>query len=72
MVNKQTLKFSPPAGVPNLITENKETINQFVLSIHYITAVCIYRANYLKRLDIDANRLALLLQKEYPDLKWRD
>jgi hypothetical protein len=69
MVNKETLAFSPPPGDPPLITDDKVLINQFALSVHYIAAVCVYKRNFLKRLDIKANRLLNTLQNEYPDLK---
>ncbi len=68
MVNKKTLEFSPPQGNADLITNNKELINQFALSIHYITAVCIYKKNYLRILENNSKRLLRTLQNEYPNL----
>jgi hypothetical protein len=69
MVNKETLVFSPPRGDAALITDSKELINQLAVSIHYISAVCVYKKNFLGRLDINANRLLHTLQQEYPDVK---
>jgi len=69
MVNKETLVFSPPTGEALLITANKELINQFAISVHYIAALCVYKRNFLERLDVNANRLLRTLQQEYPDLK---
>jgi hypothetical protein len=69
MINKETLKFSPPKGNPSLITNDQLAINEFAMSIHFISAVCIYKKNFLQRLTVDANRLLATLLKEYPDLK---
>ena len=69
IVNKETMVFSPPNGHVQLITKDKDLINQFALSIHYIASLCIYKRNSLARLKVHASRLLVTLHKEYPDLK---
>lgn len=69
MVNKSTLAFKPPTGKPKLATYNQMDINEFAMSIHFISSVCIYRKNRIGVLSQHARRLLKTLSKEYPELK---
>jgi hypothetical protein len=65
MTDKETFEFSAPRGNPPLITEDKKTINEFVVRVHYIISIMLFSKNFTNRQIIQATQLIQFLKKEY-------
>jgi hypothetical protein len=65
MLDKKTFAFRALPGNPPLATNNKAMLNEFAVTIHYLSSVTAYKKNYLMRLKVKANRLLAILNKEY-------
>jgi hypothetical protein len=65
MLDKKTFAFRALSGNPPLVTNDKGVLNEFAVTIHYVSSVTAYKKNYLRRLKVNANRLLAILDKEY-------
>jgi hypothetical protein len=65
MLDKKTFAFQTLSGNPPLATSDKALLNEFAVTIHYISSVSAFKKNYLVRLRANANRLLATLTKEY-------
>jgi len=54
-----------PNGNPTLITEDKGTLNELSVRIHYVLSILNYSKSYITDLDNKASRLLEVLEKEY-------
>ena len=66
MIGKDKFLIKPPSGKPMLMSGDPETINEFGITLHYISSWCVFSKQILAQLDDKANRLLALLEKEYP------
>lgn len=65
MLDKKTFAFRPLSGNPPLATNDKALLNEFAVTIHYVSSVTAFKKNYLVRLRVNANRLLATLSEEY-------
>jgi hypothetical protein len=65
MLDKKTFAFRALSGNPPLATNDKALLNEFAVTIHYVSSVTAFKKNYLKRLKVNANRLLAILNQEY-------
>jgi hypothetical protein len=65
MLDKGTFAFRALPGNPPLATNDKAVLNEFAVTIHYVSSVTAYKKNYLVRLKVNANRLLAILNEEY-------
>jgi hypothetical protein len=65
MLNKKTFAFRVLTGNPALATNDPALLNEFGVTIHYISSVTAFKKNYLVRLKANADRLLTKLNKEY-------
>lgn len=65
MIDQEKFGFTPPAGKPNLISNDPLVINEFEVTLHYISSWCVFSRIFLEKLNDDAKRLMVMLQKEY-------
>ena len=65
MLDKKTFAFRVPSGNPQLATNDRELINEFKVTIHYLASVSAFKKNYLLRLRANAKRLLATLGKQY-------
>ena len=65
MVELKQFVINPPVGNPALITENKETLNELSVRIHYVLSILLYSHNYTVDLNKEAIQLIKGLKKEY-------
>jgi len=65
MTDIKDFSINPPPGNPALITEDKKTVNEMIVRIHYALSILLYTRNYLSGLKDKASQLIELLKKEY-------
>jgi hypothetical protein len=65
MLDKKTFAFHALSGNPPLATKDKALLNEFAVTIHYVSSVTAFKKNYLMRLKVNANRLLAILNEEY-------
>jgi hypothetical protein len=65
MLDKKTFAFHALSGNPALATNDKAVLNEFAVTIHYVSSVTAFKKNYLMRLKVNANRLLAILNKAY-------
>ena len=65
MVNKTNLEILPPLGNPQLVTDDKKTINDFIVRIHYLQSIMVYSVRNVKLQWTKAMDLLLFLNEEY-------
>ena len=65
MVNKETFELSEPTGDPQLITDDKKTINKCIVAIHYLFSITLFSQNAIRNQINEATRLIFFLKKEY-------
>ena len=52
-------------GNPALITEDKKTLNELSVRIHYVLSILLYSQNFITELEKEASQLIETLKKEY-------
>jgi hypothetical protein len=65
MLDLKQFMISPPGGSPALITENKETLNELSVRIHYVLSILLYTQNFSVDLNKEAAELIRVLKEEY-------
>jgi hypothetical protein len=65
MLDLKQFMISPPDGNPVLITENKETLNELSVRIHYVLSILLYTQNFSVDLNKEAAELIRVLKEEY-------
>jgi hypothetical protein len=65
MVDLKQFIISPPGGNPGLITENKETLNELSVRIHYVLSILLYSQNFTVDLNKEAAELIRVLKEQY-------
>jgi hypothetical protein len=65
MLDLKQFMISPPDGNLVLITENKETLNELSVRIHYVLSILLYSQNFSVDLNKEAAELILVLKEEY-------
>ena len=65
MTDLKSFSISAPTGNPGLISEDKQTMNELIVSSHYIMSILIYSRNFMTRLREEAVLLTEILKKEY-------
>ncbi len=65
LVNRETFEFTAPTGNPPLITEDKKTINEFIVRAHYIISIMLYSKNATLGQIKQATELIIFLKNEY-------
>ncbi|MES1215239.1 MAG: hypothetical protein ABUT20_06975 [Bacteroidota bacterium] len=65
MLELKKFAINPPTGNPELITENKETLNELSVRIHYVLSILLYSYNYTVDLINEAAQLIDVLKNEY-------
>lgn len=65
MLDKKTFAFRALSGNPPLATNDKAVLNEFAVTIHYVSSVTAFKKNYLRRLKLNATRLLAILNNEY-------
>jgi hypothetical protein len=65
MINAKDFTIHPPDGNPLLVTEDKRTINELTVRIHYILSILLYSQKYMDRVNAEASELIEILKKEY-------
>jgi hypothetical protein len=68
MVNTKNFEINQPTGNPALITEDKQTLNELSVRIHYVLSILLYSQNFITGLEDEASQLIEVLKKVY-DLK---
>jgi hypothetical protein len=65
MLDLKQFMISPPDGNPVLITENKETLNELSVRIHYVLSILLYTQNFSVDLNKEGAELIRVLKEEY-------
>jgi hypothetical protein len=65
MINIKSFEITQPTGNPALITEEKKTLNELSVRIHYVLSILLYSQNFITELENEASRLIGTLKKEY-------
>jgi hypothetical protein len=65
MTNIKSFEITQPTGNPALITEEKKTLNELSVRIHYVLSILLYSQNFITELENEASRLIGTLKKEY-------
>ena len=65
IVDKDNFIFDQPAGNPELITDDKSTINELIVRLHYLISISAFTELYFKRMNNQAIQLIAFLQNEY-------
>jgi len=65
MINTKNFEINQPTGNPALITEDKQTLNELSVRIHYVLSILLYSQNFITELENEASRLIGTLKKEY-------
>ena len=65
MINTEDFSIHPPTGNPLLIAEDKKTVNELIVRIHYVSSILLYSQHYMTRLKDEASQLIDILRKEY-------
>jgi hypothetical protein len=65
MINTKNFEITQPLGNPALITEDKQTLNELSVRIHYVLSILLYSQNFITELEKEASQLIETLKKEY-------
>ena len=65
MINIKNFEINQPSGNPALITEDKKTLNELSVRIHYVLSILLYSQNFITDLEAEASQLIETLKKEY-------
>ena len=65
MINIKNFEINQPEGYPALITEDKQTLNELSVRIHYVLSILLYSQNFITELEKEASQLTETLKKEY-------
>jgi hypothetical protein len=65
MINIKSFEINQPGGYPPLITEEKQTLNELSVRIHYVLSILLYSQNFITDLEKEASQLIETLKKEY-------
>ena len=65
MINTEDFEINQPGGSPALITEDKQTLNELSVRIHYVLSIILYSRNFVSGLEKEASQLIETLKKEY-------
>ena len=65
MINIKNFEINQPRGDPALITEDKQTLNELSVRIHYVLSILLYSQNFITELEKEASQLTETLKKEY-------
>ena len=65
MINIKNFEISQPRGYPVLITEDKQTLNDLSVRIHYVLSILLYSQNFITELENEASQLIEALKEEY-------
>ena len=65
MINIKNFEINQPEGYPALITEDKQTLNELSVRIHYVLSILLYSQNFITELENEASQLIETLKKEY-------
>jgi len=65
MINIKNFEINQPGGDPALITEDKQTLNELSVRIHYVLSILLYSQNFITELEKEASQLIETLKKEY-------
>jgi hypothetical protein len=65
MTNIKSFEIKQPMGDPALITEDKQTLNDLSVRIHYVLSILLYSQNFITELENQASQLIGTLKKEY-------
>jgi len=65
MTNIKSFEINQPIGNPALITEDKKTLNELSVRIHYVLSILLYSQNFITGLEDEASQLIEILKKEY-------
>ena len=61
----KNFEINQPGGNPALITEDKQTLNELSVRIHYVLSILLYSQNFITELEKEASQLIETLKKEY-------
>lgn len=65
MINKKNFEINQPTGNPALITEDKQTLNELSVRIHYVLSILLYSQNSIAALKEEASYLIADLKNVY-------
>jgi len=65
MINIKNFEINQPGGYPPLITEDKQTLNELSVRIHYVLSILLYSQNFITELEKEASQLIEALKEEY-------
>ena len=65
MINIKNFEITQPEGYPAFITEDKQTLNELSVRIHYVLSILLYSQNFITELEKEASQLIETLKKEY-------
>ncbi len=65
MTDLKSFSIVAPSGNADLISEDKQSINELIVRSHYIMSILIYSRNFMARLRDEASQLMDILKKEY-------
>ena len=65
MINIKNFEINQPEGYPAFITEDKQTLNELSVRIHYVLSILLYSQNFIIGLEKEASQLIETLKKEY-------
>ena len=65
MINIKNFEINQPEGYPALVTEDKQTLNELSVRIHYVLSILLYSQNFITELGNEASQLIEALKEEY-------
>jgi len=65
MINIKNFEINQPEGYPALVTEDKQTLNELSVRIHYVLSILLYSQNFITELENEASQLIEALKEEY-------
>jgi hypothetical protein len=65
MISIKKFEINQPEGYPALITEDKQTLNELSVRIHYVLSIILYSQTFITALETEASQLIETLKKEY-------
>jgi hypothetical protein len=65
MINIKNFEITQPEGYPAFITEDKQTLNELSVRIHYVLSILLYSQNFITELEKEASQLIETLKNEY-------
>jgi hypothetical protein len=65
LTDLKSFSIVAPSGNPDLISEDKQSINELIVRSHYIMSILIYPRNFMARLRDESLQLMEIFKKEY-------